>query len=218
MVKRLMKYMAMPMRMYASLLIIALSRRSLKAAKGFTFLTSLITSGYVLFSSTLVPLDILRSLLALSIPLSLASKLPQIAKIQSSGSTGQLSAFLVFSSLAGTLGRLFTTATETGDRTLWWSFVSASVLNAVLAGQMLYYWRDTTSGRGTKVDKVASEKREEQKSGTGNAGQGTRSNATGSAGLTPSKLSGNVASPSPRAGAGRPATRAASTRYTRKVD
>ena len=92
----------------------------------------------------------LRTLIAAVTPLSLASKIPQIATIFQDGSTGQLSAFLVFSSLAGTLGRVFTTMTETGDGTLWWSYVFASALNAVLALQMLMYWNKSGSDTSAK--------------------------------------------------------------------
>ena len=123
-----------------SLLIIAYSHGPSKTLNGVTFLGATAAASYALFSSSVTSVETLRSLLALSIPLSLSSKLPQIATIWQSGSTGQLSAFLVFNSLAGTLARVFTTATETGDRTLWWAFVSASALNAVIAGQMLWYW------------------------------------------------------------------------------
>lgn len=80
------------------------------------------------------------------------------------GSTGQLSAFLVFNSLAGCAARVFTTATETGDRVLWWGFVLATALNGVLAIQMALYWnkidekkekvRLTSAVREKKLERV----------------------------------------------------------------
>lgn len=79
-------------------------------------------------------------LLGASIPLSLSSKVPQILSNFRLGSTGQLSAFLVFNSLLGCLARVYTTATETGDDVLWWGFVGAAVLNGVIALQMLASW------------------------------------------------------------------------------
>lgn len=56
----------------------------------------------------LTPLGLLKSLFTLSIPLSVLSKIPQIISNARSGSTGQLSAFLVFASLAGTAARVYT--------------------------------------------------------------------------------------------------------------
>lgn len=88
-------------------------------------------------------------LAASAIPLSLSSKVPQIVSNARLGSTGQLSAFLVFNSLAGCLARVFTTATETGDRILWLGFVGAAALNAVLAVQMALYWNQSPSATST---------------------------------------------------------------------
>ncbi|KAL8277194.1 hypothetical protein RQP46_010367 [Phenoliferia psychrophenolica] len=89
-----------------------------------------------------LPLPSLQLLAAACIPLSLASKVPQILSNFSSGSTGQLSAFLVFNSLAGCLARVFTVLTESGgDPVLLWGFIIAAALNAVLAGQMALYWK-----------------------------------------------------------------------------
>lgn len=118
---------------------------------------SLVASAAAIFalaSSDFVSLSQLRTLFALSIPLALAAKLPQILQNHRRRSTGQLSAFLVINSLAGCLARVFTTATETGDHVIWWSFVGASALNGVLALQMLAFWSSTNeeafSSAGTK--------------------------------------------------------------------
>ncbi|CEQ42908.1 SPOSA6832_04790, partial [Sporobolomyces salmonicolor] len=95
---------------------------------------------YSLSSNSLVPSALLSTLQTLTIPISLSSKLPQILTNHRLGSTGQLSAFLVFNSLAGCLARVFTTKTETNDPVLFWGFASAAALNAVIALQMLAYW------------------------------------------------------------------------------
>lgn len=103
------------------------------------FLITLFSSAFLLSSSLLTP-STLKFLAASCIPLALSSKLPQILSNFKASSTGQLSAFLVFNSLAGCLARVFTTATETKDPVLWWGFVLAAALNGILAVQMGMYW------------------------------------------------------------------------------
>ena len=100
-----------------------------------------IASSYALFNPKLVSYNDLKVLQGLSIPLSLASKLPQIYTIYINSSTGQLSAFTIFNYLAGSLARVFTTVTEVNDRMIFWGFILAALLNAVLAGQMVFYWK-----------------------------------------------------------------------------
>ncbi|GAA5836630.1 hypothetical protein JCM9279_000449 [Rhodotorula babjevae] len=98
---------------------------------------------YALSSTALVPASALAVLQTFTIPLSLSSKLPQIISNARAGSTGQLSAFLVFNSLAGCLARVFTTRTETNDPVLFWGFALGALLNGVLALQMLLYRNKT---------------------------------------------------------------------------
>lgn len=208
----------------ASLLVIAYSRTSGKAIKAATFMSAIGASAYALSNSELVNIDFLRTLLAASIPLSLSSKVPQIAKIYSQGSTGQLSAFLVFNSLAGCLARVFTTMTETGDKTLWWSFVSASVLNGVIALQMLYYWNASS-----RESKVAGKKSKSSSGRTVESQLKEKANGGAVPVLSPPTSSGSTAavvSPvTPGKAQGAPARqpassakRSASRNYTRKVD
>ncbi|KPV74015.1 uncharacterized protein RHOBADRAFT_37877 [Rhodotorula graminis WP1] len=97
------------------------------------------TLAYALSSTAIVAPPTLAWLQTLTIPISLSSKLPQIVSNARAGSTGQLSAFLVFNSLAGCLARVFTTRTETADPVLLWGFALGALLNGVLALQMLVY-------------------------------------------------------------------------------
>jgi mannose-P-dolichol utilization defect 1 len=96
---------------------------------------------YPLFDPKLVSYKHLQILQGLSIPLSLASKVPQIVTNYQNGSTGQLSAFTVFNYLAGSAARVFTTMTEVNDPFIFWGFVMAAGLNAALAAQMVFYWK-----------------------------------------------------------------------------
>ena len=104
---------------------------------------AVVAFSYALFSTKLVSYQHLQFLQGLSIPLSLTSKLPQIYTNYRNGSTGQLSAFAVFNYLAGSAARLFTTMTEVNDPFIFWGFVFAAALNAVVAAQMVYYWKSS---------------------------------------------------------------------------
>ena len=94
-----------------------------------------------IFLFLLCPPNLLSVLQAFSIPISLLSKFPQIAELYKNKKCGHLSSTVVFAQLAGTLARVFTTITETGDWLLGIGFGLASILNTVIAIQYVYYWR-----------------------------------------------------------------------------
>ncbi|XP_022704831.1 mannose-P-dolichol utilization defect 1 protein-like [Varroa jacobsoni] len=79
----------------------------------------------------------------LSAPIVIAGRLWQAFDNYKAGHTGQLS--LVTQSLLfiGCLARIFTTLTETGDIAMTLSYSLASVANAILVVQVLYYWEAT---------------------------------------------------------------------------
>lgn len=87
-----------------------------------------------------LPMPLVALLQLATLPLSVLSKLPQIRQNYRARSTGQLSAFAVFSQVAGCLARLFTTATETGDVLVAAAFGMALLLNSVLGAQLWLYW------------------------------------------------------------------------------
>ncbi|KAF3922580.1 hypothetical protein AA313_de0201199 [Arthrobotrys entomopaga] len=109
-------------------------------------------AAYALFSPNVVSEKTMTWLQASTIPIGLASKLPQIYTIWKEGSTGQLSAFAVFNFLAGSLARVFTTLQEVDDPLILWSFLGGAILNAVLAAQMIYYW-NSSPAKGKKRSK-----------------------------------------------------------------
>lgn len=105
------------------------------------------------YALAIVPHAFLALLQMATLPLSLFSKLPQIATNARNRSTGQLSVFAVGSQVAGCLARLFTTSTEVGDPILFVSFLLALVLNAVLAVQIWMFWgRDEVGYAGLDSD------------------------------------------------------------------
>ena len=82
----------------------------------------------------------LTFLQACTIPISLASKVPQMAALYKDKSRCQLSSIVVFAQLLGTIARVFTTMTETGDKLLLYGFGLATLFNAAIAAQVVYYW------------------------------------------------------------------------------
>lgn len=102
----------------------------------------------VMMSSLLIPTfatdATLRSLQAMTIPLVMVSRLPQIWTIWRQGCTGQLSALSVFLIWAGSVARVYTSFQETrDDRLLVLGFTMAAILNTTILFQMLYYWKAT---------------------------------------------------------------------------
>ncbi|XP_037076372.1 mannose-P-dolichol utilization defect 1 protein-like [Pollicipes pollicipes] len=94
---------------------------------------------YVLLAG-LTPLHVLWTLQSANVPIIVAAKLIQAVSNFRNGSTGQLSAVTVFLLFAGSLARIFTSVQDTGDTTLIVTFIATSLVNGLLAAQVLYYW------------------------------------------------------------------------------
>lgn len=106
---------------------------------------------FVLYEPDLVNAKNLALLQAATIPVSIASKLPQIYQNFIQGSTGQLSAFTTFLFFAGSTARVFTTLKEVKDNIILAGFVLGSVFNGILVLQMLYYWNAKPEKEKIKV-------------------------------------------------------------------
>lgn len=188
------------------ILIILYGRTSSLSTLAITLL-AVGAAAYTLFSPA-VPLSTLKLLLSASIPLSLSSKLPQIISNFRLGSTGQLSAFLVFNSLAGCLARVYTTSTETGDNVLWWGFTLGAVLNGVIALQMLGSWNQEEVKAGKeKVEEVLEKVEVHPEQATRRAEEGVQEAA-----LQGKKVAGS----SPKVS--RTSSPASAKRYVRKLE
>ena len=129
------------------LLILHYSGKDTHALGGFGIVLAFV---YALFEPKLVSYKHLQILQGLSVPLGLASKVPQILENYQNGSTGQLSAVTVFSFVAGSAARIFTTMTEVDDPMIFWGTVLAASLNFVLAAQVVYYWGSVTKNAPAK--------------------------------------------------------------------
>ncbi|CAO3631398.1 unnamed protein product [Mucor hiemalis] len=95
---------------------------------------------YSLNSPQLVPQVLMSSLYAATIPLTLASKVPQIYTNFKNKSTGQLSVFTVVNYFAGSAARVFTTMTELDDSLMLFGNLLATTFNAILVLQVILYW------------------------------------------------------------------------------
>lgn len=121
-----------------TLLILLLNRKII----GF-FLTMIAYSffSFGLYTPALVDVKMMAILQASTIPIFVASRIPQILQTYSNGHTGQLSALTVLLVWLGSVARVFTTMQEVKDSLLLVGFCSAAFLNTIIAGQMVYYWR-----------------------------------------------------------------------------
>ncbi|KAJ9627087.1 hypothetical protein H2203_003548 [Taxawa tesnikishii (nom. ined.)] len=120
-----------------------------KGPAAAVFVAGLAAAGYALFSDNVLGMKTMGYLQAGAGVLGVASKVPQILAVWQQGGTGQLSAFAVFNYLVGSLSRIFTTLQEVDDKLILYGFVAGFVLNAVLAAQMVYYWKSPSSRKTT---------------------------------------------------------------------
>jgi len=97
-------------------------------------------SALVFAGLKLVPVHILWYGQATNIPMVVIGKFIQIITNFNNGHTGQLSAVTVFLIALGSVARIFTSIQETGDQVLILTFVCSTVVNGIIAAQVLWYW------------------------------------------------------------------------------
>ncbi|KAJ9082722.1 hypothetical protein DSO57_1001793 [Entomophthora muscae] len=95
--------------------------------------------GYVMTDHEIVSEGVMSLLMALTIPVILLSRVPQIYTTYQHGSTGNISLFTVFNYFLGTAGRVYTTYQEVDDKLIQLGNVLAFLLNAIVLAQTLYY-------------------------------------------------------------------------------
>ncbi|OMH80246.1 Mannose-P-dolichol utilization defect 1 protein [Zancudomyces culisetae] len=118
---------------------------SKKAVSGVVIMNAIFAAiAYSLMSPEYVDSNMLVLFQTLTIPVLISSRIPQILKIHTEKSTGQLAAFTVFNYFLGSLARVYTTAVEIQNRVVLMGFVLSFAANAILAFQMLYYWNSTS--------------------------------------------------------------------------
>ncbi|KAK9510128.1 hypothetical protein O3M35_004976 [Rhynocoris fuscipes] len=107
---------------------------------------------YILVSG-LTPVHFLWSMQACSVPILFAGKLMQAKTNYSNGGTGQLSAATCTMLLFGSLARVFTSIQETGDMVIIVTYLLATIGNAIIVGQFLYYRKPATPIKKKKQGK-----------------------------------------------------------------
>ncbi|OMJ27328.1 Mannose-P-dolichol utilization defect 1 protein [Smittium culicis] len=103
----------------------------------------LVVVAYLLNDSSWTSGNLLATLQALTIPLLISSRIPQILKIHKEKTTGQLSSFSVFNYFLGTLARIYTTFVEVDNNLVLAGYLLSLVTNGILAAQMIYYWNSS---------------------------------------------------------------------------
>ena len=73
-----------------------------------------------------------------------AGKMIQIITNFRNGHTGQLSAVTSFLLALGAIARIFTSIQETGDNVIIMTYVCSSVVNSIIALQVILYWNTTS--------------------------------------------------------------------------
>ncbi|KAG2206767.1 hypothetical protein INT47_003709 [Mucor saturninus] len=136
--------------------IVILSLMFYYGGKGALLVGTLVGLGslfYSLNNEEWVPPVLMSSLYAATIPLSLASKVPQIYTNFRNKSTGQLSVFTVVNYFAGSAARVFTTMTELDDTLMLFGNALATTFNAILVLQVIAYWGNKPTAKPTtKLD------------------------------------------------------------------
>lgn len=90
-------------------------------------------------SSGLVPVDTLWTLQTTTLPILLFGKLAQAYSNFKNKGTGQLSAATCTMLLFGSTSRIFTTLQETGDKLIALTYILATIGNAIIVFQFIYY-------------------------------------------------------------------------------
>ena len=75
----------------------------------------------------------------------------------------------VFTYLAGSLSRIFTTLQEVDDKLILYGFIAGFALNAVLAAQMVYYWRSSSVATAERGEEAYSEKPKKEEIAVGSS-------------------------------------------------
>lgn len=105
---------------------------------------------WTLMNPVICPPSVLWYGQAANIPMILLGKLIQIMTNFRNGHTGQLSAVTCFLLSLGAIARIFTSVQETGDNIVILTYVCSSVVNTIIALQVILYWNRTAEATTLK--------------------------------------------------------------------
>lgn len=100
-------------------------------------------AAWALLNPLVTPAKVLWYGQAANIPMVLLGKFIQIVANFKNGHTGQLSAITVFLLALGAIARIFTSVQETGDQIVIMTYVCSSLVNSILALQVMLYWNSS---------------------------------------------------------------------------
>lgn len=105
------------------------------------YVVAYVTAGYVLLTNAydLAPLSFVSLLQASTIPVYIASRVPQIWSNFKAKSAGQLALLTWVLNLAGGVARVFTTIQESNDPLMLVTVLLGVTLNGTIVAQILYY-------------------------------------------------------------------------------
>lgn len=129
-------------------LVIAFSRGRLQA---LLFAALYAGSVWALLTPTVVPSSVLWYGQAANIPMILLGKFIQIVTNFRNGHTGQLSSITCFLLALGAIARIFTSVQETGDQIVIMTYVCSSVVNCIIALQVMLYWNSSPAAQKKKI-------------------------------------------------------------------
>lgn len=146
-----------------TLLIIAFapSKKSASSTKPRDLTVTLLAMAGTAYTLNSLSIPTLALVQIATLPLSIFSKLPQIAQNARAKSTGQLSTIAVLAQILGCVARLFTTATEVKDPVVFTGFALALLLNSVLGAQVWMYWDAQTAAPVSLKDRKDEDEEEE---------------------------------------------------------
>merc|ERR550525_801448 len=120
-----------------AMLVLAYSRGKLSA---MIFLYFYAGAVWALMNPHITPAEVLWYGQASNIPMILLGKFIQIGTNFKNGHTGQLSAITSFLLCLGAIARIFTSIQETGDQVLILTYICSSLVNTIIALQVIVYW------------------------------------------------------------------------------
>eukprot|EP01061_Rhynchopus_euleeides_P000903 TRINITY_DN10646_c0_g1_i1.p1 TRINITY_DN10646_c0_g1~~TRINITY_DN10646_c0_g1_i1.p1 ORF type:complete len:246 (+),score=113.52 TRINITY_DN10646_c0_g1_i1:55-738(+) len=131
------------MLMYYNRLFLSLPRYMVLAALGvyaYGFLTGVFNQQVDLPIKGVEPMPIYELLYLVIIPISLASKLPQILIFHKNKSTGNAAFLTWFLNFGGSAARVFTTIMQVGDPVMTGAYALNAFLGGVIILQFFMYW------------------------------------------------------------------------------
>eukprot|EP01101_Sappina_pedata_P005444 TRINITY_DN2497_c0_g1_i1.p1 TRINITY_DN2497_c0_g1~~TRINITY_DN2497_c0_g1_i1.p1 ORF type:complete len:289 (+),score=123.08 TRINITY_DN2497_c0_g1_i1:2-868(+) len=111
-----------------------------------------------------LPMDVLTVLQGLTIPLNVASRVPQIWLNFKQGDTGSLSFLTFFLNFGGAVARIFTTMQELADPLFLVGYILSAFLNGIIVLQIVYYGFFGKNAAADAKDATSAQKKSIKKS------------------------------------------------------